>query len=60
MPESLFSRLLVWTLLGLFYAVATFVCALRNDWIGFIASLVTTNVVIVALYSGLWGRWPRA
>jgi len=56
----MFSRLLVWTPLGLFYAIATFVCALRNDWIGFIASFVMTNIVIVSLYSGFWARWPRA
>ena len=57
--ESLFTRLVLWTVLGLFFAVAECVCGLRGDWIGFLPSLVVTNVSIFFLYTGLWMRWPR-
>lgn len=57
--QSLFSRLLIWTALGLWFAGATFYCGLTGDWIGFIASLATTLFVQVMLMTGLWMRWPR-
>lgn len=57
--ESLFTRLLLWTLFALFYVGAAVVTGIRGDGIGFVTSVLMICVCLFVIYTGLWARFPR-